>query len=96
MDILSGATPLIADVRQTGSGPTIVTGSEAIDGFYRESIERAAPAPELLAPLLIDGSRVGSEIRIALADDSAIHVLDLFVIVDGLIQSLTYFISDHP
>jgi hypothetical protein len=75
---------------------TVVSGKEAIAAFYRESIERGGPVPALLGPLLVEGPRVAGEIRISLADGSALHVLDLFVVNDGLIDSLTYFISDHP
>lgn len=39
---------------------------------------------------------MAGEIRISLTDGSALHVLDLFVVNHGLIDSLNYFISDHP
>jgi len=74
----------------------IVSGRGAIAAFYRDSIERGSPMPELIGPLLVEGSRVAGEIRISLADGSALHVVDLFVVNHGLIDSLTYFISDHP
>jgi hypothetical protein len=43
----------------------------------------------------VGGARVAGEIRISLSDGSALHVLDLFVVNHGLIDSLTYSISDH-
>jgi hypothetical protein len=75
---------------------TVVSGSLAIADFYRESIERAAPTPTLVGSLLVDGSRVAAEIVIALTGLPPLHVVDLFVVNDGLIDSLTYFLSDHP
>jgi hypothetical protein len=75
---------------------TVVSGGSAIADFYRESIERAAPTPTLVGSLLVDGSRVAAEIVIELTGLPPLHVVDLFVVNDGLIDSLTYFLSDHP
>ena len=75
---------------------TIVTGRPAIAEFYAASIGRGSPVPELLGPLLTDGPRVAAEIRIALSGAPPMHVVDLFVVDDGLISSLTYFVADHP
>ena len=75
---------------------TIVSGKDAIAASIASPSSVKAPMPELVGPLLVDGSRAAGEIRISLADGSALHVLDLFVVNHGLIDSLTYFISDHP
>ncbi len=83
------------DARLVGLG-TVVAGRDAIRSFYAESIRRAGPAPRLVAPFLVEGPRVGAEILIDLNDGSTLHVLDLFVVEDGLIRSLTYFVADHP
>src|SRR5688572_25387917 len=73
---------------------TIVSGRRAIEAFYRDSIDRASPTPELLAPLFVDGSRVGAEIRIGLSDGSSLHVMDLFVVNDGFMDTVHYFVAD--
>ena len=44
---------------------------------------------------MVDGSRVATEIVIALTGMAPLHVIDLFEVNDGLINSLTYFLSDH-
>ena len=75
---------------------TVVRGNPAIAEFYRESIERAAPTPTLVGPLLVEGSRVAAEIVIELTGLPPLHVVDLFVVNGGLIDSLTYFLSEHP
>ena len=79
----------------TGLG-TVVSGQVAISEFYKASIERAAPTPKLVGNLLVDGSRVAAEIVIELTGLPPLHVIDLFVVNEGLIESLTYFLSDHP
>lgn len=70
------------------------TGREAIREFYRNVIEQAGPLPTLAGPLLASGSRVAAEIHIALPS-TTIHAMDLFVVEDGRIRSLTYFIASH-
>lgn len=73
----------------------VTSGKGAIREFYESSIRGASPSPTLNAELLVSGTRVAAEINIALADGSSIHAVDLFVVEDGLIRSLTYFIADH-
>ena len=73
----------------------VTSGREAIRAFYAESIANASPTPELVGELLASGARVAAEIRIALADGTSMHVVDLFVVEEGLIRSLTYFVADH-
>lgn len=73
----------------------VTSGRAAIRDFYAESIARASPAPEQVGDLLASGTRVAAEIRIGLADGASMHVVDLFVVEDGLIRSLTYFVADH-
>lgn len=72
------------------------TGSEAIRKFYTESIAAGSPQPRSAGPLLSDGSRVAAEIHIGLSDGSSLHVIDLFRVKDGRIQSLNYFLADEP
>jgi len=73
----------------------VKTGKAQIREFYEGTISAASPAPSLVGELLVSGSRVAAEIRIALADGSSVHVVDLFVVEDGRIRSLTYFVSEH-
>jgi len=82
------------DASLVGLGTT-VTGRDAIAEFYRESVERASPSPTVVGALMVDGSRVAAEIVIALTNMAPLHVIDLFEVKDGLINSLTYFLSDH-
>ncbi len=73
----------------------VKSGRETIREFYKESIEGASPTPALTGEVLVSGSRAAAEIEISLADGSGVHAMDLFVVEDGLIRSLTYFIADH-
>jgi hypothetical protein len=96
--ILAG-DPSVADVfheeaKLIGLGQ-ITSGRPAIRAFYEESIRRSSPQPELIGELLAAGSRVAAEIRIALADGTEMHVVDLFVVEGGEIRSLTYFVANH-
>ena len=96
--ILAG-DPSVADVfheeaELIGLGQ-ITAGRPAIRAFYEESIRQASPQPELIGELLAAGSRVAAEIRIALADGTEMHVVDLFVVEGGEIRSLTYFVANH-
>lgn len=75
---------------------TIVRGRPAIAAFYAESIRNASPAPRPAAPIAVEGNRVLAEVFIDLANGITMHVIDVFVVDDGLIRSLTYFVSDHP
>jgi hypothetical protein len=83
------------DAQLIGLG-TIVSGRPAIATFYAESIRNASPAPRAAAPLAVEGNRVLAEVFIDLANGITMHVVDLFEVDDGLIRSLTYFVSDHP
>jgi SnoaL-like domain len=70
------------------------SGREAIHAFYRNVIEQAGPVPTLAGPLLASGSRVAAEVYIALPS-TTIHAMDLFVVEEGRIRSLTYFLASH-
>ena len=83
------------DARLIGLG-TIVSGRPAIAQFYAKSIRNASPAPRAAGPLAAEGNRVLAEVYIDLANGVSMHVVDLFEVDDGLIRSLTYFVSDHP
>jgi hypothetical protein len=67
-------------------------GKAAVADFYRKVIERAGPSPRPAGPLLGNGSRVAAEVFIDLTEEVSVHAVDIFVIEDGLIRSLTYFI----
>ncbi len=82
------------DAKLVGLGTTR-SGREAIRTFYRGVIERAGPTPSLVGPLLVEGGRVAAEIQIALSDDASVHAIDLFVIEEGRIRSLTYFLCSQ-
>ena len=97
------------DARLIGLG-RIVDGRAAIAQFYAASIALARPQPRLLGPWLVAGERVAVELMVEIVNrDRAaaelgvdvaatppMHVMDLFVVADGLIRSLTYFVADHP
>ncbi len=68
------------------------SGKDAIREFYLSVMERAGPSPRSAGPLLSEGSRVAAEILIDLSDERVIHAVDLFVVEEGRIKSLTYFI----
>jgi hypothetical protein len=82
------------DAELVGLGTTRA-GKDAICEFYRGVIERAGPTPRLAGPLLVNGSRVAAEIHIELSDDVSIHAVDIFVVENGRIRSLTYFLCAH-
>ena len=71
-------------------------GREEIADFYAGIIAGARPSPSPAGPLLCDGERVVAEIDIELADGTTVHALDVFVVRDGRICSLTYFTADYP
>lgn len=84
------------DARLFGMG-AIVEGRPAIDEFYAASIAASGPQPRLVGAPLVEGDRVAAEIAIDFNNGLApMHVLDLFVVEQGRIRSLTYFVSDHP
>lgn len=71
-------------------------GREAIRTFYTESIASGGPQPRSAGELLSDGRRVAAEVFIDLANGPTMHVVDLFVVEDGRIRSLHYFVADEP
>ncbi len=71
---------------------TTRTGIDAIREFYEGVIERAGPAPRAAGPLLVKGSRVAAEVYIDLSPELRVHAVDVFVVEEGRIRSLTYFI----
>jgi hypothetical protein len=71
-------------------------GRDEISDFYRGIIADARPSPRPVGPLLWSGERVVAEIRIELADGRIVHALDVFVVREGRIRSLTYFTADYP
>lgn len=82
------------DASLIGLGTTR-TGKDAIREFYTGVIERAGPTPRSAGPLLVEGSRVAAEVYIDLSDAESVHAVDVFVVEEGRIRSLTYFICIH-
>ena len=82
------------DAALVGLGTTR-TGKDAIREFYHGVMERAGPTPRSAGPLLVKGSRVAAEVYIDLPDDVSIHAVDIFVVENGRIRSLTYFLCAH-
>ena len=82
------------DATLVGLGTTR-TGKDAIREFYRGVIERAGPTPRSAGPLLAKGPRVAAEVFIDLSDDVSIHAVDIFVVEEGRIRSLSYFLCAH-
>ncbi len=73
----------------------IKSGRDVIREFYAGVIRNAGPTPELVGELLLSANRVAAEIRISLDNGDSVHAVDLFVVEDGLIRSLTYFLSNY-
>ena len=71
------------------------SGHSAIREFYSGVIERAGPTPNQVGALLADGERVAAEIVIELANGTIVHAVDVFLVEQGLIRSLTYFIASE-
>jgi len=71
-------------------------GREAIRNFYQRAIAEGGPQPRLVGSLLQDGPRIAAEIFIDLANGETLHVIDLFVVDQGLIRNLTYFLASEP
>lgn len=71
-------------------------GQDAIRRFYDHAIAAGGPQPRLVGSLLRDGSRIAAEISIDLVNGETLHVIDLFVVEQGLIRSLTYFLANEP
>ena len=82
------------DATLIGLGTTR-SGKDAIREFYKGVIGRASPTPRSAGPLLVNGSRVAAEVYIDLSDDVSVHAVDIFVVEDGRIQSLSYFLCAH-
>ncbi len=70
-------------------------GKAAIAEIYREVQDASTPQPELVA-ITTAGNRVFGEVRVALADGTFLHVVDVFEVDDDRITSLTYFNADYP
>ena len=83
------------DAQLLGLG-TVRSGRSEIEAFYRKTLQQSKPSPQLVEPLLGEGSRVAAEILIDVSAGAKVHALDLFEIEDGRIRSLTYFIADYP
>jgi hypothetical protein len=82
------------DATLVGLGTTR-TGKDAIRDFYQDVIERAGPTPRSAGPLLVNGSRVAAEVFIDLSPEVSVHAVDLFVVEEGRIRSLNYFLCAH-
>lgn len=68
------------------------TGRDEIKAFYEDVIERAGPSPQLIGPLLADGSRVAAEVAIDFPNGMRVCAVDIFKVENSRIQSLTYYI----
>jgi hypothetical protein len=82
------------DATLVGLGTTR-TGKDAIREFYQGVIRRAGPTPRSAGPLLVNGPRVAAEVHIDLSKDVSVHAVDIFVVENGRIRSLTYFLCAH-
>jgi hypothetical protein len=82
------------DASLIGLGTTR-SGKAAIREFYQGVIERAGPTPRSAGPLLVHEGRVAAEVFIDLSEDVSVHAVDIFVIEDGRIRSLSYFLCAH-
>jgi hypothetical protein len=82
------------DAKLVGLGTTRI-GKDAIREFYHGVIDRAGPTPRSAGPLLVEGPRVAAEVYIDLSDDTSVHAVDIFVVEEGRIRSLTYFLCAH-
>ena len=71
-------------------------GRAEIEAFYSGIIAGARPSPSPAGPLLCEGNRAIAEVVIELGNGTRISAIDVFVVEDGRIQSLTYYIADIP
>jgi len=71
-------------------------GREQIEAFYSGVIAGARPSPSPTGPMLSQGNRVLAEVEIGLANGVKVHVIDVFVVEEGRIRSLTYYTADIP
>lgn len=69
-------------------------GRGAIADFHAGVIAGVRPRPSPKGGLARTGNRVMAEI--GLADGGRVHAVDVFVIEEGQIRSLTYFTADLP
>jgi hypothetical protein len=82
------------DASLVGLGTTRA-GRDAIREFYQGVIDRAGPSPRSAGPFLVEGSRVAAEVFIDLPGGQSVHAVDLFVVEEGRIRSLSYFLCSH-
>ncbi|MBW2316056.1 MAG: nuclear transport factor 2 family protein [Deltaproteobacteria bacterium] len=74
---------------------SVRSGKDAIREFYEGSIRGASPTPTLIGEILAAGDRVAAEVTIELSNGALIHAVDIFVVEQGRIRTLTYFLADH-
>ncbi len=67
-------------------------GRAAIQEFYSGVIERAGPTPTIEGALLGDDERAVAEIFIAFDNGAKLRAVDIFVVDEGRIRSVTYFV----
>ncbi|MDP6980256.1 MAG: nuclear transport factor 2 family protein [Myxococcota bacterium] len=67
-------------------------GRAAIHEFYSGVIERAGPTPTIEGSLLGNDERVAAEIFIQFENGAKLRAVDVFIVEDGRIRSLTYFV----
>lgn len=72
------------------------SGKDAIREFYTNAIASGGPQPSEPVTMLSDETKAIAEVNIALRDGGGVHAIDLFVVEEGRIRSLTYFIAEHP
>ncbi len=83
-----------ADAEIRGFGNR-VHGNAAIAEIYAGVQDTATPQPEIVE-IVTAGNRAFGEVRVALADGTFLHVVDVFEVEGDLITSLTYFNADYP
>ncbi len=71
-------------------------GREQIEAFYSAIIAGARPSPSPAGPMVNQGNRVMAEIEIGLANGVKVYAIDVFVVEEGRIRSLTYYTADIP
>jgi len=88
------------DAELVGLGMT-VRGVQAIRDFYAGVVANAGPSPEIVGPLLAEGSRVAAEILVRVEGAAPVPVVDMFETDGERITRLTYYVADpgpkpHP
>ncbi len=71
-------------------------GREAIAEFYTGIIAGARPSPSPAGPMLSAGNTAMAEVEIGLPGGLSVNAIDVFVVEDGRIRSLTYYTADIP